>query len=236
MIRSNLRLVISIAKRYANLGLMFSDIVEEGNIGLMRAVDKFDPERGYRFSTYGSWWIKQAIMRALSNQGKTIRIPVYMFDIVSRYRKIRDELVQRLTRIPTREEIAAVLKVPVNKVIEIEGVVNRPSSLHVPVSIDGSAELIDLIEDDSFDTPLQETEEMLRHERIQTLLTILDDRERRIVELRYGLGKENQHTLEQAAQQFGITRERVRQIEATALKKIRYQMAIEDDKPEDYLS
>ena len=170
MIQSNLRLVISIAKRYANMGLPFSDLIEEGNIGLMRAVYKFNYKRGYRFSTYASWWIKQAIMRSLSNQGKTIRIPVYMYDLISRWRKVRDHLMQKLDRIPTRKEIADVMKVPLGKVRDIENLVTKPSSLNMPVSIDSTAELIDLIEDDSFEAPEQMVDELFKNERIYKLL------------------------------------------------------------------
>ncbi len=235
MIRSNLRLVISIAKRYTNMGLSFSDLVEEGNVGLMRAVEKFNPKRGYRFSTYASWWIKQAIMRALSNQGKTIRIPVYMYEIISKWRKVRDGLMQKLNRIPTRKEIAKVMEVPVHKIQEIENITGRPGSLNAPVSLESSAELIDLIEDDASRSPEEEMGEVLRNERIHEILQTLDERERKILILRFGLEGESSHTLEEVAKKFGITRERIRQIEASALKKIRERLQQESEKLEDYV-
>ena len=236
MIRSNLRLVISIAKRYTNMGLTFSDLVEEGNIGLMRAVDKFNPKRGYRFSTYASWWIKQAIMRALSNQGKTIRIPVYVYDLISKWRKVRESLIQKFNRIPTRKEIAKIMQVPVEKIKEIEGIAGRPGSLNAPVSLDSTAELIDLIEDENIPSQEKEIGELLRDERIEQILHTLDERERKILVLRFGLQGGEPHTLEEVAQEFGITRERIRQIEVSALKKIRVRFQLQKEKFEDYLS
>ncbi len=235
MIRSNLRLVISIAKRYTNMGLTFSDLVEEGNIGLMKAVEKFNPERGYRFSTYASWWIKQAIMRALSNQGKTIRIPVYMYDIISRWRRVRDGLMQKLNRVPTRNEIAKMMKVPVQKIRDIENMAGRPSSLNAPVSLDGTAELVDLLADDISHSPDVQMGEILKTQRIHECLHALDERERKIITMRFGLGDDEPHTLEEVAKKFSITRERVRQIEAIALKKVRNQFLLQKEKLEDFL-
>ena len=235
MIRSNLRLVIALAKRYAHMGLAFSDLVEEGNIGLMRAVEKFDPERGYRFSTYASWWIKQGMMRSLSNHGKTIRIPVYMYDIISKWRRIRDALTQRLSRAPTRREIAKVLEIPTSKVKKIESIVNRPSSLNAPLSLDGKAELIDLLEDDKERNPDSQVGEMLKSDRIRKLLGVLEAREREVLERRFGLVHHDPHTLAEVAQHFNVTRERIRQIESTVLKKIRVQLALEGDLFENYL-
>jgi len=235
MIRSNLRLVISMAKRYTNLGLLFSDIVEEGNIGLMRAVEKFNWRRGYRFSTYASWWIKQAIMRAISNYGKTIRIPVYMFDTISRFRKIREALTQKLGRIPTPKELSKSMRCPEEKIKELSNTLSMPSSLNAPVSLEGTAELMDLIEDDRSESPQDAVEQSLRSSRIQEMLSRLDEREREILTRRFGLNHTDSQTLEEVAKEFRITRERVRQIECKAIEKIRVQLVGESDKLANYV-
>ncbi len=235
MIQCNLRLVISIAKRYANLGLPFSDLVEEGNIGLMRAVDKFNYRKGYRFSTYASWWIKQAMMRALSNQGKTIRVPVYMYDTISKWRKVRDALIQKMSRIPTAEEIADVMKIPVEKVKEVEKIGSQPGSLNAPVSFDGNAEMIDLVEDESLISPVENIEDLFQGARVDQLLGYVDEREKNVLILRFGLKGGEPKTLEETAKHFNVTRERIRQIEFGAIKKIRYILKLKDAKVEHYV-
>jgi RNA polymerase primary sigma factor len=213
MIQSNLRLVIAIAKRYTSLGLLFSDLVMEGNIGLMRAVEKFNWKRGYRFSTYASWWIKQAIMRAISNQGKTVRIPVYVFDTLSKLRRVKTGLTQRLGRTPTNEELAKVMKCPPEKIGELDSALSSSSSLNAPVSIDGATEVIDTIQDERLAGPHMTSEEMFQRERITKLLGALEEREREILRRRFGLHTGESETLEEVALEFKITRERVRQIE-----------------------
>ena len=222
MIRSNLRLVINIAKRYSYLGVPMLDLIEEGNLGLMKAVDKYNPKRGYRFSTYAAWWIKQYITRAIANQCKTIRIPVYMVEMIMKFKKIGDQLFNKLKRKPRMAEIAKKMRVSIKKVRQLSKMMTKIASLNAPIGETGSAEFGDLVEDESITTAIDEMSGFLQRERIAELLKEkMSPRERKILSLRFGLKDGVSHTLRDTAKHFGITRERVRQIENQAMKKLK---------------
>ena len=229
LIRSNLRLVVNIAKRYGHMGLPLLDLIEEGNMGLMKAVEKYNPRRGYRFSTYASWWIKQHVTRAIANQGKTVRIPVYMVELLMHYKRATEELTHKCKRKPSMGEIAKAMKMPVRKVRQLNKIATKISSLNVPVGDEGTTELMDLIEDDNVPSASDEVSSFIRHERISGLLDRLSPREKKVIAMRFGLKDGTTHTLEEAAGEFNITRERIRQIETAALKKLRI-MVLEQDR------
>jgi RNA polymerase primary sigma factor len=225
MIKSNLRLVINIAKKYSYLGVPMLDLIEEGNLGLMKAVTKYDPDKGYRFSTYAAWWIKQFITRAVANQGKTVRIPVYVMEMLMRFQKVRKHLSQKLKRTPRMNDIAKKMKLPVARVRQLNHMASNIASLNAPIGESGDSEFMDLIEDESIVSSVDELSKFLLHERISGLLDKMTERERKILTLRFGLEDDGtSHTLRDTAKHFGITRERVRQIEAACMQKLRKMM------------